>query len=265
MEILPFPQTEAYAAAARACGAEAFRVTLGHGTALVLGRAGRAVVLRGPVWPAGLEEGARRADLRRLARRGAVTLVTPEEGVAGAGLIPLVTPVHQAVWDLAGDRRAGLWPAWRRALAQAGGEVRAVPPARRAAALERLVAAEGGLRALRGYRAPPAAFSRALPQGALRLWEWRPGPRGAVGAAAAFVVEGGTATYHLAWSGAEGRQAEAARALLWQAAGALAAEGVRWLDLGAVETQASPGLARFKLGTGAALRRLGPTLWVLPG
>ena len=44
----------------------------------------------------------------------------------------------------------------------------------------------------------------------------------------------------------------------------LRAEGVRWLDLGSVDTEAAPGLARFKLGTGAALKRLGATCLVLP-
>ena len=44
---------------------------------------------------------------------------------------------------------------------------------------------------------------------------------------------------------------------LARAAEALRAEGVAWLDLGSVDTEAAPGLARFKLGTGAELRRLG--------
>jgi hypothetical protein len=53
--------------------------------------------------------------------------------------------------------------------------------------------------------------------------------------------------------------------MLYRAACALREEGVRWLDLGSVNTEDAPGLARFKLGTGAALRRLGHTLLVLPG
>jgi hypothetical protein len=52
--------------------------------------------------------------------------------------------------------------------------------------------------------------------------------------------------------------------MLARAAEALAAEGLRWLDLGTVDTEAAPGLARFKLGTGARLRRLGATCLVLP-
>ena len=54
------------------------------------------------------------------------------------------------------------------------------------------------------------------------------------------------------------------RLLLLRAAEALGAEGVRWLDLGSVDSERAPGLARFKLGTGAELRPLGATCLVLP-
>jgi hypothetical protein len=37
------------------------------------------------------------------------------------------------------------------------------------------------------------------------------------------------------------------------------------IDLGDVNTDAAPGLARFKLGTGAQLTNIGKTTWVLPG
>jgi len=52
--------------------------------------------------------------------------------------------------------------------------------------------------------------------------------------------------------------------MLTRAAKALAAEDVRWLDLGSVDTEGAPGLARFKPGTGAELRKLAATLLVLP-
>ena len=54
------------------------------------------------------------------------------------------------------------------------------------------------------------------------------------------------------------------RPMLWQAALALRAQGVEALDLGAVGS-ANTGLARFKLGTGAALHALGATTLVVPG
>ena len=67
----------------------------------------------------------------------------------------------------------------------------------------------------------------------------------------------------LGWADPAARAGFAHGPMLWQAALELRARGVRWIDLGAVDA-ANPGLARFKLGTGAALRALGPTCWVLP-
>ena len=53
--------------------------------------------------------------------------------------------------------------------------------------------------------------------------------------------------------------------LLMEAARRLAATGVTELDLGTIDTDASPGLARFKLGSGATVQRLGGTWLRLPG
>lgn len=258
----PFSQSDAYAAAARACGARAFRAELGCGTALVLERAGRRLVTRGPVWEAGVGAACRRRALRRLARWPGLTLVTPEDGLTGLGLIPLVTPMHQAIWDLSGDLRAGLAGKWRNRLAAA--EQRGLRIGRGGARrLEELVLAEGTQRRARGYAAHPPGFTLALPTASLRVFDWR--HAGAMGAGMAFVVEGGTATYHLGWAGADARALGVHGLMLFRAAEALRAEGVRWLDLGTVDTDNAPGLARFKLGTGAGLRRLGSTLLVLPG
>jgi hypothetical protein len=80
----------------------------------------------------------------------------------------------------------------------------------------------------------------------------------------AFVRHGATATYHLAWGSDAARAAGVHPVMLTRAAEALVAEGVRWLDLGSVDSEAAPGLARFKLGTGARLHRLGATMLVLP-
>jgi hypothetical protein len=258
---LPLQQSPVYAAAATACGARGRFLDTGHGLALAIERAGVSMVFRGPVWHDPVSEDDRRRAIRRLARRIGVTLVTPETPVAGFGLLPLVTPLHHAVWDLAGDLRPGLDPRWRNRLARAerlGLELR--PGG--ATTLAAVLAAELSQRRLRRYRSLPAAFTRALDPAALRLWEWR--RDGEMGAAICLVRHGGSATYHLGWAGPAAREVSVHQAMLWQAALALKAEGVRWLDLGSVDTEAAPGLARFKLGTGAALRRLGATMLVLP-
>lgn len=259
---VPLPQGPAYGAAARACGATVRVIDLGCGTAQVVERAGRRLVSRGPVWAGTPSQAEKRRALRRLGRFIGVTLVTPEEEVRGPGLIPLVTPVHHAVWDLSGDLRAGLAGKWRNRLAvaeKAGLRIGPAPLKR----LPDLVAAEGAERGAKGYRSLPPAFTLALPTHSLRLFDWRHG--GAMGAGMAFVVEGATASYHLAWAGDAARAAHVHPLMLFRAALSLRDEGVRWLDLGSVNTEDAPGLARFKLGTGAALRRLGHTMLALPG
>ena len=257
----PFAQSVAYGLAAAACGAQVFTADLGIGQALVVQRGRMRLISRGPVWEAG-SAAERRAALRRFARWPGVTVVTPENPLQGFGLIPLVTPMHHAVWDLSGDLRARLAGNWRNQLAVA--ERAGVRVARgQGDMLDGLIAAEAPQRVRRRYQTLPAAFTRSLPQDALRLWQWRLG--GQMQAGMAFVVHGATASYHLAWASAAARAGRAHRVMLWQAALALRAEGVRWLDLGSVDSEAAPGLARFKLGTGAELRRLGATLLVAPG
>lgn len=259
---VPFPQGAAYAAAACACGVVVRRIVFDCGTAQVMERTGRRLVLRGPVWAEGTTPADRRHALRRLARFPGGTIATPETDLRGFGLIPLFTPLHHAVWDLSGDLRAGLAGKWRNRLAAAersGARIGPVPPRR----LPELITAEGAQRQVRRYRSHPPPFTLALPPASLRLFQWR--HAGAMGAGMAFVVEGATATYHLGWAGDAARDRNIHTLMLFRAAEALRDEGVRWLDLGAVETTHTPGLARFKLGTGAALKRLGHTLLVLPG
>lgn len=259
---LPLQQSAPYAAAVRLSGARVIEADLTVGRALVVERGRVRLVSRGPMWEAGTGEADKRRALRRFARWPGVTIVTPEVAVAGLGLIPLVTPMHHAVWDLTGDLRARLRPKWRNHLAAA--ERRGLTFERdREGALERLLQAEAVLRGARRYQALPATFSAALPQDSQRLWEWH--WQGRVGAAMCFVRHGATASYHMAWAGPAARGLAVHQAMLWQASLALRGEGVRWLDLGSVNSDDAPGLAGFKLGTGAGLRRLGATLLVMPG
>ncbi len=83
--------------------------------------------------------------------------------------------------------------------------------------------------------------------------------RGQIVAAMLFLMHGPRATYHIGWSGSEGRRANAHTLLLWKASNWLAARGQTRLELGVIDTENAPGLARFKLGSGAHARALGPT------
>ena len=72
------------------------------------------------------------------------------------------------------------------------------------------------------------------------------------------------ATWQIGVARAEGRRLNAMNLLLWEAMGWLSDEGHETLDLGTLNTQDSPGLARFKLGTGAMAQRQGGT-WLHAG
>jgi hypothetical protein len=258
---LPLQQSPAYAVTLAALGARTRWLDLGCGRALAIERGPLRLVMRGPVFGPGTPEADQRMALRALARWSGIVIVTPEDRVAGRGLIPIMTPMHHAVWTLGPDLRAGMAGKWRNTLS--GAERAGLNVVRGTdATLDRLIAAEGLQRHQRRYRAVPERFTRALPAASLRIWEWQAG--GKMAAAMAFIRHGTTASYHLAWGSELSRKAGAHALMLTRAAEALAAEGVRWLDLGAVDSERAPGLAMFKLGTGADLRRLGPTLLVLP-
>ncbi len=264
LSFLPFAQSSAYGHAARSLGAHVAQADFGCGTALVVERRGMLLMSRGPIWTSGTADDHRRA-LRRFARRWGVTVATPEAGMAGFGLIPLVTPAHHAIWDIGPEPaalRAGMAGKWRNRLVAAE---RAGLRVQRGGGQDwaALVAVEAAQRGVKGYRALPPAFSAALPEGARRVWVWRQG--GQVHAGMGFIVEGGTASYHLGWADDAARHAGAHGVILWQAVCALRAEGVRWIDLGLVNDAAAPGLAHFKRGTGAAVQPLGATVLVVPG
>lgn len=257
----PLQQSPVYARAVERLGARVRQVDLGCGEALVLQRGRLQSVLRGPIWQPGAAEGDRLRALRRLARWPGVTVITPEEELRGFGLIPLITPMHHAVLDLGRDLRKGMARNWHNELKQAeraGIRIHCGDPG----TMERLIGAEAGMRDARRYRALPAGFLRAVPEVHLRVWEWP--DAGAMQAAMVFIRHGTSASYHMAWGSEASRKASVHHLILTCAAEALAAEGVRWLDLGSLDTDRAPGLARFKLGTGASLRRLGMTCLVLP-
>lgn len=258
---LPFQQSEPYAAAARASGAHVHWSDLGAGRALVVERGPLRLVSRGPVWAEGCGPKDQRLALRRLARWPGLTIATPEIAVQGFGLVPLVTPMHHAIWRLDRDLRKGLAGKWRNRLTAA--ERAGVAVSRgNGTTMDRLILEEQRQRQRRGYHSFPAGFTQSMPAEALRIWEWC--QDGGIAAAMAFVRHAGSATYHLGWASDVARQKGVHAVMLLEAAMDLQAEGVRWLDLGSVDTERAPGLARFKLGTGARLRRLGSTVLVLP-
>ena len=70
-------------------------------------------------------------------------------------------------------------------------------------------------------------------------------------AGALFLLHGNSATYHIGWAGEDGRALNAQNRVLWEGMLALKDAGIRFLDLGGLNTAELAGIARFKLGTGA--------------
>ena len=72
------------------------------------------------------------------------------------------------------------------------------------------------------------------------------------------IRHGVSATYFVSWTTDRGRAANAHNLLLWRGMETLRKAGVKWLDLGGLNTGPGAGVARFKLG-------LGPEVYTLAG
>ena len=238
VQTAPFQQHPAYGATLTHLGRPPLRIFLGPS-------GGEVQVLRrrfGPFAKVALVSRAdvSRSDLRRL--RAAcdcrVFLINAETPGPAPGL-RLRTAAHVAELSLDGTvASVGL-------------------PADPGHWLLRVDQAQQVVKRYRGY--PPlftAAFAAAN-RGQARIFEAR--HQGAPVAALLFLCHGPVATYHIGWSGPEGRARAAHHLLLWRAMIDLAARGITRLDLGMVDTVTAPGLARFKLGSGARCRALGGT------
>ncbi len=237
-------------------------------TAQVVSRPGLALLSRGPLW-----NGSPHADAAQILRSAAslrgLTIATPERSLKGRGLIPLLTARHEAIWYLPGNApalRAALEPKWRNKLTRAERMAKALTiRASSTADAAWLYAVEGAQRRLRSYTSLPHAFAelwRGVDPKAFRLYEARADGHPVAGII--ILMHRPWASYHIAWSGDEGRRLNANRLLLWRAACDLQDDGYTALCLGDVNTEDAPGLASFKIGTGAEIRPLGDTLLVLP-
>jgi Acetyltransferase (GNAT) domain len=225
---------------------------------------------RGPIWEGAVARDLARAALRGLAKRTrGVFIATPPESFGGWGLVPLIAPRTEAVIDLSPDLqslRAALHGKWRNRLVRAETSGLSVSSCRpEFDDLHRLITLEADQRRTRHYGGLPPGFLRAwtqvVPDHALLV---EATDQMGLVAAMLFLTHGQAATYQLGWTSDRGRPAHAHNALLWSGMTQLHARGIATLNLGAIDTDRNPGLARFKLGTGAVTRALGPTCLVLP-
>ncbi|MCB2093464.1 MAG: GNAT family N-acetyltransferase [Rhodobacteraceae bacterium] len=275
---MPMQQHPHYGAAMALLGAQVRRAVISEaGTPFgvaqvitrVLGPLRLSLLSRGPVWLTARGGAARGRVLRQLAEGAGVFFATPEHPLKARGLLTVAAPRQQAVIGLCAKPdalRARMAGKWRNRLARAeaaGLETGVRIPV--AADLDWLMRHELAQRKARRYRALPPAFTLAwqrVAPDALRYYEARLGKRRV--AAMLFLLHPPWASYHVGWSGDEGRRMNAHNALLWRAMRDLQSRGFAALDLGPVDGDANPGLARFKAGTGAVVAPLGATSLVLP-
>lgn len=169
----------------------------------------------------------------------------------------VVTGESIALWTIAVEEaqlQAALKPKWRASLKQ--GE-RAGLKLRTSSApdeMQWLLETEQAKQREKHYRNLPPCFARyyaRLSQEPLPILYLAAHQHQEPVAAQLYLLHGNTASYFISWTGDKGRQQGAGHWLLYQAARQLRAHGVQQVDLGQIDTVQQPGLARFKLGTGA--------------
>ena len=283
---LPLQQSWRYGEAMRKFGAQPLRlVCCDHRKVIASAQLMRnrllrflkpAMCFRGPLWtessdpPDMAARSENLTDLRAMfsRRRLEFVLVMTEQEASpeahcmmrGAGFRRVMTG-YSTIWlDLAADAetlRSNLDPKWRNKVVRAErGDLEISVGGKRAHQYAWLLEREDAQRDAVRYVGLPTGLVEHF-AGASR----KGGKRGVVSltaisnrdkvAGALFLLHGNSATYFTGWSGAEGRALAAHNLLLWRAMMELKDCGIRWLDLGGLNTTHGAGIARFKLGMGA--------------
>ena len=219
---------------------------------------------RGPVWAELANDAGKLGFLTAIQKETRAATLIHTYPKAMPGSLPIITPQHMAELSLDPDvdaMLAGQHVKWRNRLRHArksGVQIRHHPyqPKRDAP----LLAHEAQQRRTRHYRGLPSIFLtawQACNPGQARLFTayWQGQPC----AFMLMLLHGQVATYHSGWINADGRAVSAHNMTLWHAAEWLAIHGYHRLDLGCVDTEAAPGLARFKIGSGARVVSTGST------
>ena len=240
----PLMQSPQLARTIAAMGGHARFLQIGPSQALILRRFGLSMVSR-PM-------GGNAQTYRALAAEGVrVINANQTDGLHAAGFRQIMTPATLTVLELNAGRRSRMQGKWRNRLMAANGSVTARPYAND----DWLIAADQAQQRARRYRGWPAHFTAAYaatnPDDTLMVQS--------ADAAMLFLIHGSAASYHIGITGPEGRETHAHNLLLDHAATLLAERGCKWIDLGTIDTDANPGLARFKLGSGARALRTGGT------
>ena len=264
---LPLQQHPDFGTALARLGARVDHLDLrGASPVLRIRRFGISFVSRGPIWVDAASD-KKIAALRAAPIRVLNDDATDPAILRHAGFRQVMTPAHVAELDLTGSHDSriaqanGKWRnIWRKAQrAPLTIDMARFDPARN----DWLLQADLAQQKTKRYRALPHALLAAWDANALTLFTARIGKTPI--AAMLFIAHAPVATYHIGWSNDEGRRLAAHHRILMQAADHFAARGLTRLDLGTVDTESAPGLARFKVGCGAQIRALGGSWLKIPG
>jgi hypothetical protein len=273
----PLQQDWAYGACMKALGVEVLRACVMFNDQPValaqfivrkwLGVLAVALCGRGPVWLGSLS-GAQKAQAYALLKKSLpigglnIVLITPEEEAsADLGLSPwrrVMTGYSTVMLDISPTMdalRAQLDKRWRHRLGGAeNSELTIHRVGTNPGQYRWLLDADMQQREARNLEGLPIAFfdlyakARQVPAKTVLTMRADVGRDRVAGML--FLIHGEAATYQLGWTNDQGRDLHAHNRLLWAAIEELKSRGVRWLDLGGVNTQRSAGVARFKIKTG---------------
>ena len=232
----------------------------------ILGFLTVALVLRGPVWCAGdVSAEIYRSAIDKISWSLPVhglhgLIVTPEsndgEALKQAGFKRIMGGHHTVMIDLDADDealRTQLNGKWRNRLKAAEKSAIIVSPlGRRPEKYAWLLEKEEHQQRAAKYHALPSIMvhnyqARTAHEGVICFSAKSEATR--VGGML-FLVHGDCASYHIGWASDEGKSDNVHNLLLWRSMLALRRTGIKRLDLGGVNTDLNPGIARFKIGTG---------------
>ncbi|MGJ8623577.1 MAG: GNAT family N-acetyltransferase [Yoonia sp.] len=267
---VPLQQHPLFANALKHLGRDVVITPLDHAAPLVAVRVmGQKLASRGPVWERAVPDCDRRAALSGCG----VRLLNPDAPdhttLRPAGFRQIATAASVAELDLRGshaDRQTAMQGKWRNRWRSAN----KAPVTFRQDGFDLyrhrwLLDADKAQQKQKRFRGMPHQVVTAIAEtqpAALRLHLAMHADQPV--AATLFILHRPVVTYHIGWLSPAARQWSLHHAMLTDAAKLFADTGYHRLDLGLVDTETAPGLARFKIGSGAAVRQLGGT-WLRLG
>ncbi len=262
---LPLQQHPSFGTALGLIGTPVRRINIpGAAPTQIIKRFGIGFAPRGPIWQQENAQTLRDSPVRMLNAESASDIYRQ------AGFRQIMTPAHVAELDLRGDatqRLGATHGKWRNAWRKAQKSRLHLHQTTFDNALHGwLLQADQAQQRSKRFRALPHSIVQAyavIKPGDVMVFAAK--RKQDMIAAMLFLRHGPVATYHLGWTSDQGRACNAHHAILMQAADHFADMGCTRLDLGTVDTENAPGLARFKIGSGAAIRALGGTWLRLPG